>query len=79
MKAVRIVTISNDVPHPNLNPKVFAQSSHFSPLTVGVPLNWSVLKKVSVQYRLDKYTGWSQKKPIPNFIFGITSVIQHRF
>jgi len=31
-------------------------------------------------HMVESYTGWSKKRiGLPNFIFGITSVIQHRF
>ena len=50
----------------------------------GLKLRW-FLKSVSVKptksdqpYMNSHYTGWSKKR-IPSFIFGIISVIQHRF
>jgi len=55
--------------------------------TVKINLKINVLQKLDINYYIllicqyfdaDISTGWSKKR-IPSFIFGITSVIQHRF
>ena len=60
--------------------------SDFSILLANTPKNFAIILQSLLQSSLGYaknlkkklYTGWSKKR-IPSFIFGITSVIQHRF